>query len=95
MTQPAPSTDLPGQDIQGELITFLEGRTRTSWDAHTDLFTDGGLSSMFAMELVVHLEQTYGVSIRGGDLQLNNFRTVSSMADLVHRLRGAVKDTDG
>ena len=94
MTQPASSTDLPDQDIQGELITFLEGRTRTSWDADTDLFADGGLSSMFAMELVVHLEQTYAVSIRGGDLQLKNFRTVSSMADLVQRLRGTAKDAD-
>lgn len=93
MTQPTSSTDL--QDIQGELVTFLEGRTRTSWDVDTDLFADGGLSSMFAMEIVVHLEQAYGVSIRGGDLQLNNFRTVRSMADLVNRLRGTAKDTDG
>ncbi|QVQ52477.1 acyl carrier protein [Spiractinospora alimapuensis] len=75
-------------DIESALITFLESKTRGSWDADVDLFSQGGLSSMFAMELVVHLESTYGVSIRGGDLKLDNFRTVRTMADLVRRLRG-------
>lgn len=75
-------------DIEPALITFLESKTRSSWDTDLDLFSQGGLSSMFAMELVVHLESTYGVAIRGGDLKLDNFRTVRTMADLVRRLRG-------
>ncbi|MYX57655.1 hypothetical protein GTZ89_18745 [Streptomyces sp. SID8382] len=44
------------------------------------------------MEIVVHLEKTYGVSVRGKDLRLDNFRTVRSMATLVRRLQGATGD---
>ncbi|GAB2489795.1 acyl carrier protein [Nocardiopsis aegyptia] len=95
MTTPAQTPRSQDLDrIESELIAFLEGRTRASWDEDVDLFATGGLSSMFAMELVVHLEQTYGVSIRGGDLKLDNFRTVRTMADLVRKLT-ADKDTDG
>jgi methoxymalonate biosynthesis acyl carrier protein len=95
MTTPAQTPRSQDLDrIEPELIAFLEGRTRASWDEDVDLFKAGGLSSMFAMELVVHLEQTYGVSIRGGDLKLDNFRTVRTMADLVRRLT-ADKGTDG
>ncbi|OLT24652.1 methoxymalonate biosynthesis protein [Nocardiopsis sp. CNR-923] len=87
----APTHESQGhRGIVTELITFLESRTRASWGEDVDLFATGGLSSMFAMELVVHLERTHGVSIRGGDLRLDNFRTVRTMADLVLRLR-----TDG
>ncbi|MFY1621960.1 acyl carrier protein [Micromonospora sp. WMMD735] len=70
-----------------ELARFLTARTGRSWPPDTDLFATGGLSSLFAMELVVHLEQTYGVSVRGADLRLDNFRTVRQMAALVDRLR--------
>lgn len=44
---------------------------------------------MFAMELVVHLEQRYGVAILGEDLKLDNFRTVERMTSLVLRLLDA------
>lgn len=88
MTMPARQDHRDLGGVEAELIAFLESRTRTSWDENVDLFASGGLSSMFAMELVVHLEQAYGVSIRGGDLRLDNFRTVRTMADLVRRLKG-------
>ncbi|MFE7558110.1 acyl carrier protein [Kitasatospora sp. NPDC057500] len=74
-------------DVEKELLGFLEGRTGTAWDADTDLFETGGLSSLFAMQLVVHLEKTYAVAVRGADLRLDNFRTVRRMAELVDRLR--------
>ncbi|MFD9734945.1 acyl carrier protein [Umezawaea sp. NPDC059074] len=73
--------------IEQELIEFLETRTKTGWTATRDLFGEGGLSSLFAMELVVHLEQRYGIAIAGADLKLANFRTVKVMAELVVRLR--------
>ncbi|GAA1390443.1 hypothetical protein GCM10009639_19270 [Kitasatospora putterlickiae] len=74
-------------DLEKELLGFLEGRTGTAWDADTDLFGAGGLSSLFAMQVVVHLEKTYAIAVRGADLRLDNFRTVRRMAELVERLR--------
>jgi len=73
--------------LEKELLEFLEGRTGTAWDADTDLFDAGGLSSLFAMQVVVHLEKTYAISVRGADLRLDNFRTVRRMAELVARLQ--------
>ncbi|BAJ33105.1 MULTISPECIES: acyl carrier protein [Kitasatospora] len=74
-------------ELEKELLGFLEARTGTAWDADTDLFDAGGLSSLFAMQVVVHLEKTYAVAVRGADLRLDNFRTVRRMAELVARLR--------
>jgi methoxymalonate biosynthesis acyl carrier protein len=70
-----------------ELLSFLETRTKVSWDAERDLFRTGGLSSLFAMELVMYLEKTFGIRIAGPDLRLDNFRTVNAMVELVNRLR--------
>ncbi|MGC5346838.1 acyl carrier protein [Streptomyces sp. DT24] len=77
----------PTAVVEKELLVFLEARTRTQWHEDLDLFASGGLSSLFAMQLVVHLEKTYGISIRGADLRLDNFRTVRGMAALTGRLQ--------
>jgi methoxymalonate biosynthesis acyl carrier protein len=76
--------------IELELLRFLKGKTKAEWTADRDLFAAGGLSSLFAMELVVHLEQRFGIIIAGSDLQLKNFRTVTSMVELVVKLRRGV-----
>ena len=75
-------------DIEKGVLEFLEAQTKRSWDPRTDLFASGGLSSLFAMQLVVYLKQTHAISIRGKDLRLDNFRTVGNMVELVRRLRG-------
>jgi methoxymalonate biosynthesis acyl carrier protein len=74
-------------EIEAEVLRFLEARTKTRWEPDVDLFATGGQSSMFAMELVVYLEQTFGVTIIGPDLNLDSFRTVRAMTALVRRLR--------
>nr|BBM96656.1 acyl carrier protein [Streptomyces kitasatoensis] len=81
-----------GQDAPGiadELLGFLAARTKSTWEHDQDLFAVGGMSSLFAMQLVVHLEKTYGVTISGADLMLDNFRTVDAMVRLVHKLGGS------
>ncbi|WP_033218663.1 acyl carrier protein [Kitasatospora phosalacinea] len=69
------------------ITRFVAEETRTTPDSDQDLFTTGLANSMFAMQLVVFLEQTYDVTVAGPDLQLSNFRTIKSMAALVDRLR--------
>lgn len=75
------------EDVEKELLGFLADRVGTSVAADQDIFDSGLVTSMFAMELVVHLEQTYGIAVAGPDLRLDNFRTPRSMAALVTRLR--------
>lgn len=74
--------------IRENLLAFLRQRTKRSLDGDTDLFASGLVSSMFALELVVHVESEFGITIDGTDLKLANFRTVDTMTDLVLRLRG-------
>ncbi len=82
-------------DIEQEIQDFLSGRLKTTVPRDQDLFATGLVTSMFAMELVVHLEAVHGVSIIGGDLRLDNFRTVERMVQLVTRLRTSTKVPNG
>ena len=78
--------------IESALTSFLAEKAKTSVQPDQDLFASGLVSSMFAMQLVVHLESAYDIAIIGPDLKLDNFRTVQAMTNLVLRLR---EDTDG
>lgn len=75
------------QAIEQALIGFLAEEIKTTVAADHDLFASGLVSSMFAMQLVVHLEEAYDIAIIGPELKLDNFRTVNAMTDLVLRLR--------
>ncbi len=53
-----------------------------------DIFAAGFVNSLFAMELVTFVEGTFGITIESEDLDLDNFRTISRIADLVARKAG-------
>ncbi|AGP58962.1 acyl carrier protein [Streptomyces rapamycinicus] len=76
------------------ITAFVSERVKAEVPADQDLFGSGLVSSMFAMELVVHLEQAFSVQILGDDLKRDNFRTIEAMTALVVRLRGAEKPAD-
>ncbi|MBR8641369.1 acyl carrier protein [Streptomyces tuirus] len=52
-----------------------------------DIFTLGFVNSLFAMELVMFLEQEFSLKIPNEEMRLDNFRTVDGMTELVARLR--------
>jgi methoxymalonate biosynthesis acyl carrier protein len=86
-SESAPATaDAIGTALQ----SFLTGRIKTEVALDQDLFKTGLVSSMFAMELVVHLEESYGIAIIGPELKLDNFRTVQAMTALVLWLRAGI-----
>lgn len=78
----------PTDPVEQALLAHLRTRLKTDVGPTVDLFGSGLVSSMFAMELVVYLEQSFGITIVGRDLRLDNFRSVRSMSSLVHRLQG-------
>ncbi|GAA2480536.1 acyl carrier protein [Streptomyces longisporus] len=82
-------------DIEKALLAFLDGHIKTSVAPDQDLFGSGLVTSMFAMQLVVHLEETYDIAIVGPELKLDNFRTVQRMTELVLRLREQEGVTQG
>ncbi|MFH8759204.1 acyl carrier protein [Streptomyces atroolivaceus] len=85
--RPVPEPAGDADTVRTDLLQYLAKHTGRDWAADADVFGNGGLSSIFAMELVVHLERTYGIAIRGADLRMDNFRTVQRMGTLVERLR--------
>jgi methoxymalonate biosynthesis acyl carrier protein len=78
--------------VEEALLSFLTERVRTEVGSEQDLFASGLVSSMFAMQLVVYLEEAYDIAIIGQELKLDNFRSVQAMTGLVLRLRGASRD---
>lgn len=84
------ATEAAGPDPVAErLLRFLADRTKIDYVLDEDLFARGGISSLFAMELVLYIEQQFGVAVPGPELTLDNFRTVQAMAALVRRLQGS------
>jgi methoxymalonate biosynthesis acyl carrier protein len=81
------TSSVTAEVVEKELLSFLAERIKTSVAVDQDLFKSGLASSMFAMQLVVHLEESYDIAIIGPDLKLDNFRTVQAMTELVIRLR--------
>ncbi|ACU37186.1 acyl carrier protein [Actinosynnema mirum] len=89
MTTSSQPGALTADAVAERVQAFLAERTKQTWEPDTDLFASGTVTSMFAMELVVHLESTFDVVIDGPDLGLDSFRTVNTMTALVLRLREA------
>jgi methoxymalonate biosynthesis acyl carrier protein len=54
-----------------------------------DIFATGFVNSMFAMQLVNFVEQTFGVTVESDDLDIDNFRSIDAIAALVERKQGA------
>ena len=86
-TQSSGTGSSTGSGTHQELLAFLDAKTGRALDASSDLFASG-ISSLFALQLVVHLEEKYGVTVGGADLKMDNFRTVDAMVALIGRLRG-------
>jgi methoxymalonate biosynthesis acyl carrier protein len=92
MTSQQTVAPVTAEAIEKALLSFLEQRVKTTVEPDQDLFKSGLVSSMFAMQLVVRLEELYDIAIIGPELTLDNFRTVQAMTGLVLRLRDAVGD---
>ncbi|MBN3876731.1 MULTISPECIES: acyl carrier protein [unclassified Nostoc] len=50
-----------------------------------DIFALGFVNSMFAMQLVLFVEQEFQIIIENDDLELENFRTINSIVNLIER----------
>lgn len=50
-----------------------------------DIFGSGFVNSMFAMQLVLFVEQTFGAAVEDDDLEIDNFKSVNAITALVAR----------
>ncbi len=70
--------------VHKALFEFIEGRYPDITLAPADdIFALGFVNSLFAMELVMFLENTFGFTVPNDALKLDNFRSVQAMTSLV------------
>ena len=50
-----------------------------------DIFSLGFVNSLFAMQLVLFIERTFQISIDNEDLNIDNFRTINALCNLIAR----------
>jgi len=62
---------------------FAEKLSRPVSSADDDLFESGVLDSMVLVELLLQLEQTFGLNVSIADLDLEQIRTVRRISEMV------------
>lgn len=73
-------------ETKKQILEFVRGRyPQAQISESQDIFALGFVNSLFAMELVMFIEKTFGITIPNDELKIENFRTADSMADLVGR----------
>ena len=75
------------QQAQDQILGFIRSRFPQVEIGETeDIFQIGFVNSLFAMELVMFVEKTFSVTVPNEELRIDNFRSATSMAELVDRL---------
>ncbi|MGB0694798.1 MAG: phosphopantetheine-binding protein [Rhodospirillaceae bacterium] len=80
-----------GASIKGAVRAFL-GRHIRDADViadDQDLFGSGLVNSLFAMQLVMFVEQDYETTVGNEDLDIENFRSINAISALIARKTGA------
>lgn len=75
-------TDTVQAQIRGFLGKFIPQLALQDGD---DIFALGVVNSLFAMQLVLFVETTFGITVEDEDLNLDNFRSIQAMTSLVTR----------
>ncbi|WP_394839055.1 phosphopantetheine-binding protein [Pendulispora rubella] len=68
--------------IRNYLTKFFPGHELSDED---DIFSLGFVNSMFAIQLVNFVEHQFGLEIENEDMELDNFRSVRALVELVRR----------
>jgi acyl carrier protein len=83
---------IPQQEpLEQQLVHLVSERlleTQPGFDVDSNLY-DSGLDSMAIMQLLILIEEEYGVALPEGELTRQNFSTVRSVAGLVRARVGA------
>ena len=80
------TTVTPTTDITIRVKTFL-ARVIPDHELgdEEDIFAAGYVNSLFAMQLVLFVEQEFHIAVEETDMDTENFRTVGAIARLVER----------
>jgi methoxymalonate biosynthesis acyl carrier protein len=71
----------PRPRIRAFIARFFPGEVRDD----EDLLALGFVNSLWVMELVMFVEQGFGITVDDADLEYDNFRSIDAIARLVER----------
>lgn len=54
-----------------------------------DIFANGFVNSLFAMQLVLFVEGEFAITLGNEDLKLDNFRSINALNGLIERKSGS------
>ena len=67
-------------------LAFLDEEVALEYD--DNIFELGYVDSLFALQLVSHLEEAFSIEITDQDLDISNFSSVKAIVEFVDRKRG-------
>lgn len=74
------------ESTHSKIRAFLSQSFRTdSLQDDADIFAGGFVNSLFAMQLVLFVENEFAIKIDNEDLTIDNFRTINALAQLIDR----------
>jgi acyl carrier protein len=76
------------EKIKHYLLQKIGGEIQLNSD--DDIFEQGLVNSMFALQLVMYLEKEFSIKISNDDLQLSNFNTIDHIERFVQYKQGSV-----
>jgi acyl carrier protein len=81
---------MTGNETKTRIRSFLSAYLRdTDFGDDRDLFASGLLNSLFAMELVLFVEEDFGIAVENEDLDLVNFCSIDAISRFIARKKGA------
>ena len=82
-----------GKGLKRELAALFAQRLEVEVPAaEADLFATGILDSLRFVELLAALEETFAIQVSLEDIEIDDFRTLSSIADFVAGRRVGSRD---
>ena len=71
---------------------ILQNIHLNAFDYDLDIFQEGLVSSLFAIELMTFLEKNFAVKVTMEDLDMNNFKSVNSITQFIEykQMKGAL-----
>lgn len=77
-------------EIKETVKSFLQKKVgeETAFSFDDDIFKLGLVNSLFALELVVFLENTFGIMVENEDLDLENFNKINNIEKFILHKKG-------
>lgn len=73
-------------EIKDDIKSFLSKHIKDcDFGDDQNFFTSGILTSMFAMQLLVYVENNFDIKVENKDLDLKNFSTLNAIGDFIDR----------